>query len=91
MKVQEKLGKLISVDLTTINGKISKLIISGDFFLYPEEKILELEKSLTGLDGSISEKDLTSIIQKKLENSLLVGVEPSQLAKLIKRAIACGD
>jgi len=39
-------GKLVKIELETVDDKINKIKITGDFFLYPEEIINKLEKSL---------------------------------------------
>lgn len=39
-------GKLVKIELETADDKIKKIKITGDFFLYPEEIISKLEKSL---------------------------------------------
>jgi len=41
-------GKTVKVDLEVLNDTILKIVISGDFFLYPEEAIHEIESRLTG-------------------------------------------
>jgi len=39
-------GKLVKIELETVDNEIKKIKITGDFFLYPEEIISKLEKSL---------------------------------------------
>jgi len=39
---------LIRVSLKATEGEIESIIISGDFFLYPEDKLWALEQSLLG-------------------------------------------
>jgi len=41
---------LIRVNLKVKAGKIEALTISGDFFMYPEDKLWELEDSLIGVN-----------------------------------------
>ncbi|HDM23486.1 hypothetical protein DRO02_05805 [archaeon] len=41
-------GKMIRVILALDNGKISKVVFAGDFFIDPPEKIKELENTLNG-------------------------------------------
>jgi hypothetical protein len=42
---------VIKVELGLAEGKISHVSISGDFFMYPEEAIDELERRLEGVDA----------------------------------------
>jgi hypothetical protein len=41
-------GKTVKVDIEVVNDTIVKVVISGDFFLYPEEAIHDIESRLTG-------------------------------------------
>jgi len=81
-------GKLIRIDAALKDGKIENIIIHGDFFIYPEESITEIEKILVGaragdflemkrrLDALINEKKIT-----------LVGLTTEDLAEALKRAV----
>ena len=42
-------GKLLSLDIKSHDGIITNALISGDFFLYPEDKITELEHAFEGV------------------------------------------
>ena len=42
-------GKLIKVSLGVEDGRIVDIKVTGDFFMHPEEKIEELENTLTGV------------------------------------------
>lgn len=49
MFVQHKAkGGLIKLDIAVRGSKIEELKITGDFFIYPEEAVFELEKTLKG-------------------------------------------
>lgn len=43
---------VIKVELELAGGKISRISISGDFFMYPEEAIEKLEQALVGTEAS---------------------------------------
>jgi len=65
-------GKLlrISLDYNDKNKKILGLLITGDFFVYPEEAIEILEKKLvnTTLNGKILKDKISNvIIENKIE------------------------
>lgn len=79
-------GKLIKVQLSEKNGKISKVKIMGDFFMHPEELIEELEKSLIGC--TLNEPEITKTIKNFIEknNVTLLGVSPEDFAKCIMKA-----
>ncbi len=45
-------GKLIRVRVVVDDDKIEDIRITGDFFMHPEEKIVELENFLKGVNVS---------------------------------------
>ena len=53
-------GKLLRVDFEKENNKIKKIKITGDFFIYPETALENIEEII--LNSKLQE------IQKKLEN-----------------------
>ncbi|HBU06798.1 MAG TPA: hypothetical protein DEB09_01815 [Candidatus Magasanikbacteria bacterium] len=76
-------GKLLKIFLEQETGKITTVKITGDFFIYPEEKIVLLEQALLGEDLSeekIAEK-LKSVVEK--ENLELFGVDCESIAKVV--------
>ena len=54
-------GKMIRLTVDHTDNKIQNITITGDFFLYPEETLEEMEKELRGLE--IKEQ----IIEEKLK------------------------
>lgn len=49
-ELKVKKGKLLKCALTLKHGKIHDIKLTGDFFMYPEEKIEALENTLRGRD-----------------------------------------
>ena len=41
-------GKLVRVDLAVRDGRLADVMVSGDFFLYPEEVLSAITSSLEG-------------------------------------------
>ncbi len=87
MLVQEKLlgGKLLCVDVEFSEGRIGKIRITGDFFLYPEETIERIEESLVGMkaDGRLDVMILSALTKNRAR---LIGASPEDIERLIKRA-----
>ena len=81
-------GKLVRVKVT-YDDVITDVKITGDFFLHPEEKIEDIEKSLFGVKVNADEKVFVEIINDvvKENNIELIGVTPEAIAKVIKEAI----
>ena len=44
-------GKLVVADFDVVDGVLANVSLSGDFFLEPDEALLEINRALTGLPG----------------------------------------
>lgn len=60
-------GKLLKIFLGDVDGKITSIKITGDFFIHPEENIEKLEKALAGTE--LNEKNLMDKINEFLNSS----------------------
>ena len=74
-------GKLLKCELTLKKDMVATLKITGDFFLYPEEKITDLETCLLGC--RIHLKDIQSKLTFFFQNVELVGAAPQDFINLI--------
>lgn len=79
-------GKLVRAEVRVEGGRMAEVKVTGDFFLYPEEAIFELESSLKGLG---LDSDLAQAIELRLSQlgAQLLGASPKDLAEAIKRAV----
>lgn len=88
MKAEYKIpnGKLIACNVEQELGVITKLKISGDFFMHPEDSIIELEKTILGA----TVKDYPAKINQYFdENKIkLVGVKITDFIEVIRLALA---
>ncbi len=84
-------GKLLSIKVK-YGKKVEKIEILGDFFLYPEEALSEIEKSLTGIDTNLAENEITIMVQSVVdkEGAELVGITPEAIASTLRSAIKNG-
>ena len=80
-------GKLIRIDASLKDGKIENIIIHGDFFIYPEESITEIETILIGVradDFLGAKRRLDALISgKKIK---LVGLTVDDIIEALKKA-----
>jgi lipoate-protein ligase A len=87
MELEEKVpgGKLVRL---TMDGG-HKVILSGDFFIYPEEGISVLEETLSNMDGRESLDEIEYDLYKAVKyNDLeLVGLDIYAIARLYKGII----
>ncbi|MFH1520587.1 MAG: hypothetical protein ABID61_03010 [Candidatus Micrarchaeota archaeon] len=90
MKVIEKVpnGKLIAMEVQFLQGKVSHMKITGDFFLYPEEQIKQVEDSFLELPVNISDAELSSKLQHALKDAELIGVSIDDLVRLFRKAVS---
>lgn len=76
-------GKLLKIFLQSDGKTIQSVKITGDFFIHPEEKILQLEEALTGLP--LNETQLQIALEQTIqkENLELIGVDAHSIASTI--------
>lgn len=78
--------KLVTVFSDIENGIIKNTVISGDFFIYPEEAVYLLQDFFNGLDiRKIDYKILNKDIERFIEKNEmeLVGISAETLAEAI--------
>ncbi len=85
-KVKE--GKIVKVEVG-YDESITKLNITGDFFLHPEDILDEIEKSMIGLKKDVSFDTLVFKIHEIVKNydALMIGISPESLALVIREAL----
>jgi len=78
-------GKLIAVELKLSKNTIEHVKISGDFFMHPEESILDLEKQLKG----VKTEDFPRYIDEFFvdRDIILYGINPKDFKQVIKMAL----
>lgn len=74
----------IRVSLDT-DDRINDIMITGDFFIYPEESIEALEKALVGI--STDEGKLLKVVKGFYENIEAPGIDPEDIVEAIKKAL----
>lgn len=82
-------GKLVVADLEICKGVITKIQLSGDFFMEPPEALEEINQALSGIATSVSTEEIESIVTKVVEARVsMYGITPNGVATVIKRALA---
>lgn len=81
-------GKLVVVDFDVVDGRFKNLVISGDFFLYPEEELEPLTNALEGVDIELDDESFTERIRMDLHpDTELLGTSPEGIVIAIRRAL----
>ena len=82
-------GKLIAVDFEVEDEKLKGVMVSGDFFLYPEEALANLTGALEGLPVELSEGEIASRVRMALPRGAeLLGSSPEAIGAAVRRALA---
>ena len=93
VRCEEKVpnGKLVCFDVDSEGGTITNVRITGDFFLHPEDAIIEIEKSLIGIPADCNESEITEKISSALKGAQLIGATAGDFARIFKKALSCGE
>ena len=78
-------GKLVSAEIEEDGVRLINVKITGDFFMHPEEAILNLEKELIGVRVAELEEIIGRFFSKN--NIRLFGVSPKDFIHVIRLAL----
>ena len=81
-------GKLVRVDFDVDDGRLRNVVVSGDFFLYPEEVIDDIRTALEGASAELTETDLAITVAAAIPaGTEWLGSSPAALATAVRRAL----
>ena len=81
-------GKLVVADLSITDGAISSVSINGDFFLEPDEALVDIEGAIRGLPATVSHDEIAQSVQRSLRpEAVLFGFDPRSVATAVRRAL----
>ena len=85
VEVTHKAQKLVRITAETMGDRILSIMISGDFFIVPEDTVPKLEAALRG--AALSRSELETIVQDfVVENRVqMAGLEPGELVNAIMK------
>ncbi len=82
-------GKLLVLDLEVEVGHLSKVRISGDFFIHPPESLDCINNVLTGLSVNVGQIEIMNKITLAIPSGTeMLGFQPLDIAKLICKALS---
>jgi hypothetical protein len=82
-------GKLVVVDVEVQDERLAGVMVSGDFFLYPEEALVGITASLEGLPADSDEGEIARAIARALPaGTEMLGFSPEAVAIAVRRALA---
>jgi lipoate-protein ligase A len=81
-------GKLVVVDFDVVDGRLSEVMVSGDFFLYPEEAMESIVSALDGLPISLDDGQIAQSVAAAIpQGTQLLGFTPEALAIAVRRGL----
>jgi lipoate-protein ligase A len=81
-------GKLVRVDFDVREGALHDVVVSGDFFLYPEEALGDITASLEGAPTDLGEEGFATRVQDAIPSGTVwLGSSAAGLATAVYRAL----
>jgi lipoate-protein ligase A len=81
-------GKLVQVDFSVESDRLVDVLVSGDFFLYPEEALEGITAVLERSPRDLSLADRSALIASAITDDVeWLGSSPEGLAMAIDRAL----
>jgi lipoate---protein ligase len=81
-------GKLVIVDFLLERGQLRDVVLSGDFFLYPEEAIEPLTAALEGMPVDLPPAGIAARVAAAIPpGAELLGFSPAAIAEAVRRAL----
>ncbi|MCC3271506.1 lipoate--protein ligase family protein [Arthrobacter zhangbolii] len=81
-------GKLVVVDLDVRDGRLANVSLGGDFFLEPDEALLDINAALEGLPAETPFGEIAAAVHARLApDAVLFGFSPEAVATAVRRAL----
>jgi lipoate-protein ligase A len=78
----------VSVEFAVVNDRLLEVVVTGDFFLYPEEALPVLAFAIEGAAATLDRAALTARIAAAIPDDVeLVGASPEALAIAVERGL----
>lgn len=81
-------GKLVVVDLEVRDGRIADFHLAGDFFLEPDDALLDIDRAVTGLPVESDVATIAAAVRAALpDGAQLLGFTPEAVGTAVRRAL----
>jgi lipoate-protein ligase A len=81
-------GKLVVVDFEINDGLLRGVVISGDFFLYPDDVLSPMTEALEGLADNLDEAAYARAVADAIPaGAEVLGTSPDGIAIAVRRAL----
>jgi hypothetical protein len=81
-------GKLVVADFAVRDGAVRDLVVSGDFFLYPEEALTTIRSAVEGAPAASTAEELAGRVRAALGPEVtLLGFSPEAIGRAVRRGL----
>ncbi|MGO1411918.1 lipoate--protein ligase family protein [Microbacterium sp.] len=81
-------GKLVVVDLDVTDGRIADFHLAGDFFLEPDDALLDINAAVNGLPETADVAQIAGAVRAALpEDVQMLGFTPESVGTAVRRAL----
>lgn len=80
-------GKLVVAEVEEADGVLSRVQISGDFFLEPDEALGDIDAALRGLPVDTRMSTIVERIEAATADAAMIGFSPRAVAIAVRRAL----
>ena len=81
-------GKLVMVDFDIEQGRLKNVVVSGDFFLYPEETLDTINATLEDVPSNLEGDELVRRLESAIpESAELLGFSPEAVVVAVQRGL----
>ena len=81
-------GKLVVVDLEVRDGRIADFPLAGDFFLEPDDALLDIDAAVSGLPVEADVPTIAAAVRAALpDGAQLLGFTPESVGTAVRRAL----
>lgn len=82
-------GKLVVADFEVRGERFRDVVVSGDFFLYPEEALDAIVGAVEGLAVTSGESEIARAVEAAVPNGTeMLGFSPEAVAIALRRGLA---
>lgn len=82
-------GKLVVVELDSVDGFFRNAHVSGDFFLEPDEALADIEAALNGIAHTASAQDIATAVRAAIgDDVVMLGFSPEAIGTAVRRAVS---
>jgi lipoate-protein ligase A len=81
-------GKLVRVEFDVVDGRLTGVRVSGDFFLYPDDALPLINEALEGASADATAFELSSRVAVALPfEAEMLGFSPEAVAEAVVRGL----